>query len=98
MISWGRGPPSTFNAQRDIAPDHQAHLYAFLHVLLVLQESLSRMWAQLYDTVPPLPGTLPDFEKAFRSKVLKLRDEHEPTASVLRDLGLWDLTSGQKPN
>ncbi len=82
----------------DDAADHQSHVYAFLHLLLVLQESLWRMWAHVYGTVATLPGTSADFENAFRGKVLKLKEQHEPTMSVLRDLGLWDLMGNQKPN
>ena len=82
----------------DDGPDHQAHLYAFLHLLLVLQDSLWRMWERVYGTMPPLPGAVTDFEKVFRGKAFKLKEEHEPTPNVLRDLGLWELTDSQISN
>jgi hypothetical protein len=76
----------------------QPHLYAFLHLLFVLQESLWRLCAGLFGDVPPLPTTTNAFESYFSASVRDLALKNSVAVKTLDELGLWQVSVERKSN
>jgi hypothetical protein len=71
----------------DVVQD--AHVLAFLHLLVLIQEDLAGMFGRLFSKRIALPNGLSAFEQNFAKKVQALVAKYPEAGSVLRDLGGW---------
>jgi hypothetical protein len=67
---------------------HEAHVLAFLHLLLVMQEGLASLLARLFATGVTLQAPLASFLRDFAARVTELASQSEDAASTLQQLGL----------
>lgn len=69
--------------------DQEAHVYAVLHLLLVLQNSLAELLVELFPGVDQIDIGLTNFEEKYQQRaqeIMRGRNEHMQT---LTKLGLW---------
>lgn len=71
--------------------DHQAHTYAFLHLMAVVLESMSGLLDGLFGPAAADCG-LRELEDLLRPGIAALAGEHPDRNSILVELGLWSLT------
>lgn len=73
----------------DAVLDHEAHLFAFLHLVVVLQHSLSQMLAALLVDQSPVDVGYDAFRTAYSHRYDSFLRDHPEQADVVRTLGLW---------
>lgn len=71
----------------------EAHVLAFLHLLLLIQEDLAALFGRIFATTVDLPNGLSVFEQAFAKKVSALVARFPEATAVLKDLGGWQTAS-----
>jgi hypothetical protein len=71
--------------------EHRANVFAFLHLLLVIQESLSQLVRDLFPRERRVKVGLDVFEKEFKAKVDEFLSENPQMRQLLVDFGLWEL-------
>jgi len=76
----------------DHPTEHEAHLYAFLHLTRFLVESLGSMFATRFGERPELNAKLKKVQDYFRGKVTTLVETTPEAQTVLVELGLWPTT------
>jgi len=77
----------------DINADSEAHTLAFLHLVVVMLDSLDSMFASLFVGAPPCRRMTDALEKTLGKQAtlaVSLAQEHQRT---LKDLGLWHITA-----
>ncbi len=75
----------------DSDEDQAAHLYAFLHLALILIDSLfSMLNADIMEPVD-INVKLKGFEEAYAPLVSKLCQDHPDKKSILKGFGLWEI-------
>ena len=73
--------------------DHQAHVLAFLHLVLVVQDSVADLLASRFPDSQRVNVGLEVSEASFAARVREFLEAHPKRAPVLRELGLWQLDS-----
>lgn len=74
--------------------EHRAHVLAFLHLMVVVEDSLCTMFNAIFEPPSPLNAALDTFEGLFQPKAEKLAAEVPGTVPVLQELGLWQFNPG----
>ena len=69
--------------------DTRAHSLAFLHVLMVMQDSMAGLFDDLFPEAERLDVGVEMFRKQFGPKVASFLSEHPDRRPVLEELGLW---------
>ncbi|MBI4481252.1 MAG: hypothetical protein HY652_00035 [Acidobacteria bacterium] len=78
----------------DDAADHEAHLHAVLHLILVVQDSAAGMLRQIFGGLDPLTVALDVYENEFAPRVRKFLERSPSHKTVLAELGLWPEEAG----
>jgi hypothetical protein len=65
------------------------NVFAFLHLLLVVQEAILALFNQLFDTQAKLPSPLAFFRDTFGKRIGELARADSEYQAVLSDLGAW---------
>ena len=78
----------------DAELDHETHLLAFLHLLMVVQNSLSELLGALLVDQQPVDVGYNSFREAYRGRYESFLKDHPEQASVIQDLGLWPMIEG----
>lgn len=68
---------------------HQAHVFAFLHLLLVMQQALSDLLGHLFSSPVRLKYSLSEFKLKFGVRITELSSASNESAVILDQLGLW---------
>lgn len=66
----------------------EAHVLAFLHLLLVMQEALGSLFARLFGTSVTLKARLSSFQLRFDARITDLASKSEDAAATFQQLGL----------
>jgi hypothetical protein len=69
--------------------DHLAHVFAFLHLVLVAQDSIAMLWQNLFGEAGQVAVGLETFESEFSERVGQFLKSHPEKRPVLEELGLW---------
>jgi hypothetical protein len=69
----------------------EAHLLAFLHLLLVLEKSLAALLVKLFGSQVSLDVPMAAFQAQFGGKIRNLASKSEDAAATLTHLGLVPL-------
>lgn len=69
--------------------DHLAHVLAFLHLVLVAQDSIARLWLETFGEAGRAEVGLKTFEAEFAERVRQFLMTHPDRRPVLEELGLW---------
>ena len=75
----------------DEEQDYVAHTFAFLHLICVIQDSLSRMLASEIVDQPSVPVGLVNLETTLRPRVDEFLSRHPDRQPVIEELGIWKL-------
>ena len=67
---------------------HEAHVLAFLHLLLVMQEGLASLFARLFAARVTLRAPLISFRSKFGARMTELASQSKDAAATLQQLGL----------
>ncbi|MCZ6877226.1 MAG: hypothetical protein O7G29_03695 [Acidobacteria bacterium] len=70
---------------------HRAHVLAFLHLMVVVQDSLAELWQTLFVNAPQIALGLSVFESQFDPNIREVLAEAPQSADILTALGLWKL-------
>jgi hypothetical protein len=73
----------------DQSVEHEAHLYAFLHLTRVLISNLGNMFSTKFGERQEFNVDLENMQNHFRPKVMRLVKTNPETKPVLTELGLW---------
>ena len=90
----GPGTPGHVNVLLSYFEDDPlqlANVFAFLHLLLVVQEALLGLFNKLFATQAPLPSSLKLFEDTFGERLAELARARSEYSTVLTELGAWRL-------
>ena len=68
----------------------EAHVLAFLHLLLVIQQDLADLLGCLFGVPLVLPNSIADFERTFLPRVQPLVARYSGAKAILEDLGSWE--------
>lgn len=71
--------------------DHQAHTFAFLHLIAVILESVSGLLVGLFGKRAQGDCGLTELEDLIRPDVVVFAGKHPDRKSILEKLGLWSL-------
>lgn len=91
-LNVGPGDPGYVNIVVNYVDDDTlqlANVFAFLHVLLTVQESLLSLFNQLFTTEVKLTSPLAAFQKTFGKRIDALVRANAECRAVLADLGCW---------
>jgi hypothetical protein len=77
----------------DEDPVQEAHVLAFLHLLLVIQHDLADLLTRLFGVPVILPNDTAEFERAFLPRVLALVARHSGAKVILEELGSWQAAT-----
>jgi hypothetical protein len=93
-LSFGVGDPGYVNIlvnyfEEDLL--QLANVFAFLHLLLVVQEALLALFNELFATQVGLPSSLGLFEETFKGRVTELARTKPEYGTVLTELGAWNI-------
>ncbi|MGH7381075.1 MAG: hypothetical protein ACREKR_02460 [Candidatus Methylomirabilales bacterium] len=72
--------------------EHRAHVLAFLHLSVVMQDSLCAMFASVFPPGATINAGLSAFEELFKPKTTDLLNRAPAVLPVLDELGLWGLS------
>lgn len=75
----------------DAALDHETHLLAFLHLLMVLEKSLSELLAALIVDQDAVDVGYDLFKETHGQRYQSFLERHPEQAGVIATLGLWPL-------
>jgi hypothetical protein len=64
--------------------------FAFLHLLLVVQQALLSMLNKMFRCESVLPSPLESFDRVYGAKIRDLADSNEAWRTLLRELGIWN--------
>jgi len=73
----------------DQKADVEAHIYAILHLIVVIQDSVLSMLRALFPDIDELSVGLRNFEKEFSERVQEFIQRQPDHKTTLVDLGLW---------
>ncbi len=73
----------------DDDPLQLANVFAFLHLLLVMQEALLALFNHLFEATSTLPSTLTAFRHTYEQHIETLAREKSEYRAVLSELGAW---------
>lgn len=91
-LNVGAGDPGYVNVLLSYFEDDMLQLVnvlAFLHLLLVMQESLLTLFNQLFGIAESLPSPLGVFRNTYSEKIERLARENSEYRAVLTELGAW---------
>lgn len=71
----------------------EAHVLAFLHLLLLIQEDLAALLGRLFSIAVVLPNRLKVLEQTLAGKVTALVARFPEAAGILKDLGGWETAA-----
>ncbi len=71
--------------------DHLAHVFAFLHLVLVAQDSIARLWQDVFGEAGRVTIGLKAFQADFSERVTQFLKTHPDRRPVLEELGLWSF-------
>lgn len=74
-----------FDEEQDYIP----HTLAFLHLICIVQDSLSRMIAGDIVDQSPIPAGLSDLEATLQPRVDEFLSKHPDRRPVIEELGIW---------
>lgn len=66
------------------------NVFAFLHLLLVVQQALVSLFNKLFSCDVALPSPLELFGRTYGAKIRELADSTEEHRTLLRELGMWN--------
>jgi hypothetical protein len=69
--------------------DNEAHILAWAHLLVVLQESVLALYTSIFGILPIVTMGLSSFEKAYELRARNLLNRSPEHETVLQELGLW---------
>ena len=69
--------------------------FAFLHLLLVVQQALLSLFNKLFSCDLALPSPLGLFDRTYGAKIRELADSTEEWRTLLRELGIWNARAKQ---
>jgi len=81
----------------DDEQDYLAHTFAFLHLLVFIQESFSEMLAATIADQPKVPAGLSALEGTLMPHVVDFLTKYPGRRRVIEELGVWPLASGLQP-
>ena len=67
----------------------EAHVLAFLHLLLVIQQELADLLGRLFGVPLVLPNGVAEFERSFLPRVRPLVARYPEAKAILEELGSW---------
>lgn len=88
----GPGDPGYVNVLLDYFDDdpvQEAHVLAFLHLLLVIQQDLADLLGHLFGVPVVLPSGIAEFERTFLPRVQPLVAQYSGAKAILEELGSW---------
>jgi hypothetical protein len=91
-LNVGPGDPGYVNVLLNYFEDDAlqlANVFAFLHLLLIVQEALLALFNQLFGTEARLPSPLSLFRNSFSKRIDELARADKEYRAVLSDLGAW---------
>jgi hypothetical protein len=91
-LNVGPGTPGYINVLLNYFEDDPlqlANVFAFLHLLLVVQEALLGLFNKLFATQVPLPSSLKLFDDTFGERMADLARADSEYSTVLAKLGAW---------
>ena len=71
--------------------DHLTHVFAMLHLLIVMQDSLAELLGSQLRDQPKVNVGLGEFSRELGLRYTAFVDKHPDRAHALRELGLWPL-------
>jgi hypothetical protein len=71
--------------------DHLTHVFAFLHLVLVAQDSIARLWQKVFGEDGRVEIGLEAFESGFSERVTQFLRTNPDRRDVLEELGLWSF-------
>jgi hypothetical protein len=71
--------------------DHLAHVFAFLHLVLIAQDSIAQLWTNVFGERGQVTIGLETFENQFSERVSQFLKAHPEKRAVLEELGLWSF-------
>jgi len=77
----------------DDDPVQEAHVLAFLHLLLVIQQDVADLLGRLFGVPVILPNGIVEFERAFLPRVHALVARHSGAKGILEELGSWQAAA-----
>lgn len=77
----------------DDDPVQEAHVLAFLHLVLVIQQDLADLMGRLFGVPVILPNGIAEFERTFLPRVQALVARHSGAKEILEELGSWQGTA-----
>lgn len=95
-LNVGPGDPGYVNVLLNYFEDDPLQLsnvFAFLHLLLIVQEALLALFNQLFGTEARLPSPLALFRDTFGKRIDELARADNEYRAVLSDLGAWTEVS-----
>ena len=81
-----------FDEEQDYIP----HTFSLLHLICVLQDSLSKMFADQIVDQPPVPVGLSNLETTLRPRVNQFLDKHSDRRPLIEELGIWRLNPNSR--
>jgi hypothetical protein len=66
------------------------NVFAFLHLLLVVQQALLSLFNKLFRCDKALPSPKELFVRTYANKIRKLTDSSEEHRSLMREFGMWN--------
>jgi hypothetical protein len=95
-LNVGPGDPGYVNIVVNYIDDENlqlANVFAFLHLVLIVQEALVSLFNQLFGTETRLPSPLACFGNTFGKRIAALAHADSECRAVLSDLGSWSESS-----
>ncbi|MGH2397985.1 MAG: hypothetical protein ACRDFW_13630 [bacterium] len=91
-LNVGAGDPGYVNVLLNYFEDDTLQLvnvFAFLHLLLVMQEGLLALFNRLFGTEASLSSPLAVFRRTYGERIENLARENDECRAVLSELGAW---------
>jgi hypothetical protein len=66
------------------------NVFAFLHLLLVVQQALLSLFNKLFSCDAVLPSTVELFVHTYGDKIRNLTDSSEEHRRLMREFGMWN--------